>query len=400
MSAIVLEIATERLAPRRGRLAVEVVQSSAGLAALAPEWSALTRRSPGDHPFNTHAWVSCWWDSFGSGHALRVFVFRDGTELVAVAPMMLSVRRVYGLRTVTLEFLANAHTSRFDLAGERSDRVYLALWQQVTEMFDELDYVTLCQLPADSPTLRRLPALARADAVAGELWHAADAPYLELEGTFDGYLRSLSAKHRANLRNRLGRLMRSASLDMEIVTSGSEVESALAEGIQIEGAAWKQDAGTAIASTESCRQFYAQLVPEAARHGWLRLCFLTAGGRRIAFAFALEYGGRFFLVKTGFDPLYRQYSPTNLLVFHVLKHCYERGLSELDFLGDDEPWKREWTATTRRHEWLFLFPHGWRSRAVRQLKFHILPRLRASRLYRPMSEARALLNHAMRRTQA
>ena len=32
-----------------------------------------------------------------------------------------------------------------------------------------------------------------------------------------------------------------------------------------------------------------------------------------------------------------------------------RGLTEVDFLGDAEPWKLEWTSTGRGHDWLFVF---------------------------------------------
>ena len=42
--------------------------------------------------------------------------------------------------------------------------------------------------------------------------------------------------------------------------------------------------------------------------------------------------------------------------------AFERGFEEVDFLGDTEPWKLEWTTTTRPHDWLFVFSKSSRGR--------------------------------------
>ena len=37
----------------------------------------------------------------------------------------------------------------------------------------------------------------------------------------------------------------------------------------------------------------------------------------------------------------------------IVHYAYAQGLSEIDLLGDTEPWKEEWTETNRPHDWLF-----------------------------------------------
>jgi len=51
-------------------------------------------------------------------------------------------------------------------------------------------------------------------------------------------------------------------------------------------------------------------------------------------------------------------------------------LHEVDFLGDAEPWKLEWTATTRSHDWLFVFARSSRAALVHRAKFQIIPALK------------------------
>ena len=78
--------------------------------------------------------------------------------------------------------------------------------------------------------------------------------------------------------------------------------------------------------------------------------------------------------------------PAELLVWsgpdrESVRSAVERGLREYDFVGDAEPWKREWTAHERSHHWLFAFRPTVRTRVLHLLKFRLLPRLRRERLY-------------------
>jgi len=51
-------------------------------------------------------------------------------------------------------------------------------------------------------------------------------------------------------------------------------------------------------------------------------------------------------------------------------------LREVDFLGDAEPWKLEWTSTTRPHDWLFVFGNTARARLVHTAKCRMLPTIK------------------------
>jgi hypothetical protein len=39
----------------------------------------------------------------------------------------------------------------------------------------------------------------------------------------------------------------------------------------------------------------------------------------------------------------------------VVRHLYETGCGEHDFLGDDEPWKMRWTSKVRGHTHYYLY---------------------------------------------
>ena len=121
------------------------------------------------------------------------------------------------------------------------------------------------------------------------------------------------------------------------------------------------------------REFYVRLAERMAARGWLKLMFLNVNGRRIATSYSIEYGGRLFLCKTGYDPEYNTCSPFKLLMHFIVRYAYAQGVTEIDLLGDAEPWKEEWTETKRPHDWLFVFSDSNRARLLYPLKFQLVP---------------------------
>jgi CelD/BcsL family acetyltransferase involved in cellulose biosynthesis len=96
-------------------------------------------------------------------------------------------------------------------------------------------------------------------------------------------------------------------------------------------------------------------------------------GKRIATSYASRYQDRLSFFKTGYDPEYAKYAPFKLLTYFTIRDGYADGLREVDFLGDAEPWKLEWTSTTRPHDWLFVFGHTARAWLAHTAKCRIVP---------------------------
>jgi CelD/BcsL family acetyltransferase involved in cellulose biosynthesis len=364
-------------------LTVRVLSDASELVALGPEWNRFVESVGVEHPFLSHEWVRTWWDAFGRNRRLHVVLVRDGGVLVGLAPLMVSMDRMYGFSMRRIEFLANDHVPRFDLvvAGGRED-VYRVIWDHIAGLGAGWDVVQLAELDAQSSTLHELTRLVSADGCRVGLWPSQVSLYVPVVGRWEDYLRTLRPKHRANLRNRLRRLERIGPVRLEVVTGGAQLTSALDDGLRLEAATWKRSAGTAIVCRGDTEDFYRRLAERASRKDWLRLHFLGVGGRRVAFAYCLERQGRLYVLKLGYDPEYAAYSPQNVLCFLVLRELFRSGALEYDFLGASDEWKRRWARHRRSHAWLFVFRPHFRPRLVHWAKFDLLPRLRGRWLYR------------------
>jgi len=359
---------------------VETITDVDAFARLHAEWNRAVDRAGLAHPFLRHEWMLTWWEAFGAGCRLHIVIVRSGSTIVAIAPLLSETARMYGLPVRRLRLMHNDHTPRADfIIAERADDAYSAIWASLRAARDEWDVLQLGQLPADSPTNERMRAFAEAEGCNSGVWRSSESPYLALNGAWDAYERSLTGKFRQNLRNRLTRLKRLGEPSLEIVDDGPMVATACEDAIRLEESGWKRRAGTAICSDPAVHSFYTKLAGHAAANGWLRLMFLNIGGRRIATSYSFVYGRRLFLCKTGYDPQFEMCAPFKLLTCFALRDAFARGLVEMDFLGDTEPWKLEWTTTSRAHQWLFVFSNTSRARLLHPLKFQIAPALKRFR---------------------
>ena len=360
---------------------IEVVSDIESFRRLEPVWDCLLEQSNADHPFVTFAWVWTWWECFGAGRSLYILVIKEGERIVGIAPLMLTRKRIYGARLRCLEFLANVHTPRLDLiiAFRRAD-AYRAIWNHLMEVRNKWDLLLLCQIPDGSPTLEHFSRFAKENQLPFAQWRCANSPYVLLGSDWQGYFNSLKAKYRANLRRRMTRLTDMGRVSLDIL-SGEHCDGALAEGLRLEGAVWKDQCGTSIQSRKEVQRFYTEIADVFSKRGWLRLNFLKLGDRRIAFQYAVCYKNKTFLLKPGYDPAYGPYSPSHLLCLLYLENASRAGQLEFDFLGAEDDWKLQWTRNVRAHYWMYIFSDSPLPSVLYFLKFHIIPELQRKRFY-------------------
>ena len=365
-----------------GDCRVEKVTDYPAFLGLERVWNETVERAGVAHPFLRHEWLRTWWECFGNDRQLHILLVKSGDRILAIAPLLKESARMYGLPIRRLRLLHNDHTPRADvIVAERPEESYGAIWRALADERERWDVLQLGQLPPESPTRQILPDLAKADGRSTGVWRCDASPYLALKPNWDEYLASLSPKFRQNLRNRLSRVKRLGEPRLEVFNGTS---AGVDEAVRLEASGWKRAAGTAIGSDPTVRRFYGLFAERAAEHGWLRLLFLTVNGHSIASAYALCYQGRLLLVKTGYDPDYAKCSPFKVLTYFALREAISAGLTEFDFLGDAEPWKLEWTTTTRPHDWLFIFSGTMRARVLHPLKFRLVPAIKRFRAVDPV----------------
>jgi CelD/BcsL family acetyltransferase involved in cellulose biosynthesis len=319
------------------------VETHDHIAAIEREWDDLAGRLDVS-PFLRPGWSAVWFECFAPGPAL-VATIRRGDELAALAPLYRRGRMLHSA--------SNEHTPHFDFLavddGAAGELARALLSRRETRLVLDL-------VDADGPGLRACRSAAAAAGYRSVERIRLRSPHLAIESDWETYVSQLRRKTRYEVERRLRRLRESGSVTFEIADGRERLAELLDEGFGIEGAGWKGEAGTAIQASDETRSFYAGIARWAASRGWLRLAFLRLDGKALAFVFALEQGGTFYALKSGFDPAFHKFGPSTLLRAELVSRAFSAGLERYEFLGADEPWKLEWTRTCHERVRFSAFP--------------------------------------------
>lgn len=220
--------------------------------------------------------------------------------------------------------------------------------------------VVLQRIEADGALAQAFKAATRG---RGKLlqFNASGAPFVSIASGWDEYFQSLSSRRRQDYRRARRGLERLGNIEVQIHTpDASSVEAQMAEAMQVEAASWKGREGSAMLTNPRLSGFFLQLAARLARHGQLRVCFLRLNGAAIAMQIAAVHGGRWWVLKIGYDERWAEHSPGIQLMWDVLREAFERGLTSFEMLGSAEPWLTIWTREQRTYRTLAFYPYNGR----------------------------------------
>lgn len=352
------------------------------LEKIGAEWDDLVLRSAEPTPFLRAAWMRTWWRAFGKGRP-RVVVVRDGDgRLVGGAVFAHHLGRHRGLPVRILALAANVHSNRAELIADPdfAPDVGRALARWACERRRGWNLLRVEAIPGDSRALRAFrEELDRLGFPLGTK-SAEQPPYISIRDGKAAFEASLASKWKSNLRNREKRIVQEGVLSHETLRdAGPKLDAALEACLALEAKAWKGAAGSAIVSQPATARFYRDLVRAAAADGTLRLHTLHVGDRLAAFQLDLEANGVEYVLKIGYEPTLSKFSPGALLLKRVIEGAIARGLHTVDLLGDDMPWKRDWTNAARPHVKLLAFGRGALGRSLHAVEFLAVPAIKAMR---------------------
>jgi CelD/BcsL family acetyltransferase involved in cellulose biosynthesis len=298
------------------------------LESVEGAWEALADRVDAD-PWMRPGWFRAWTQAFAKA-PLQCLVLPGDDGLRGLVPVL--------RRSAAVVSPTNWHSPGFGVLAEDEETrsallegLILNSSSRVSLRFiDETDAAALLHSGRQRRAAERV---------------IAQSPYVDLS------LYALSKNTRRNVRRARQRLEKRGAVTLEIVTGNDDLGCALEEGFAVEAAGWKGRGGSAIRSRAVTRGFYENVARWAADRGALRLFFLRADGRAVAFEFAIQDRGRLYDLKGGFDEAFADASPGVIITESLMQYAMHERLSMVELLGDREDWKLRWATGERaRHE--------------------------------------------------
>jgi len=303
----------------------------------AAAWDALADAVQRRSPFLGWTWQRHWAAVFAEGRRLDVRYVRDGHgRLVAVLPL-------YETAADTLELVGGAEVSDYldliALAGQEEDAWAALLAGRAG---DRARWV-LHAVPAASPSVRALPALAAAAGLAADVTLEERCPVLGLPSSWETYLASLSSKHRHELTRKIRRFEREAPDGRAVAVRGADAVAArLGDFVTLHRAS---RVGKAKFMDERMERFFRAVLPALAERDGVALWFLDTATGPVASFVCLEWDDTVGLYNSGFSPERAALSPGLVLLAQVIRDAITRGRTRFDFLRGEERYKLEFEPT-------------------------------------------------------
>jgi CelD/BcsL family acetyltransferase involved in cellulose biosynthesis len=303
--------------------------SGAGLSSLDSRLEELLARRQERLVFLHPAWLRTWLAEFGGAVEPLVLTCGDG-ELVGVAPLMRADDR--------LTFIGDSSICDFMdvlVDPEHADAAYADLWQQLcAEEWSELE---LWGLMASSETRARVKEFASGAGYTLTEDEEAVAPRLALPETWEDYLASLTKKDRHELRRKIRRLFDSgANVDFEVLSEQGDVVAAMDDFLDLHTRS-RQDKTDFM--TDGMAMFFRRMASALAAEDLIRLFMLRINGKPAAAVLCFNAGSHLYLYNSGYDPEFSGLSVGLVSKALCLRWAIENGLSGIDFLRGDEPYK-------------------------------------------------------------
>jgi CelD/BcsL family acetyltransferase involved in cellulose biosynthesis len=315
----------------------ETVTELARLEQLAPRWDELAVSA--SLPYCAPGWLLPWWrEAAPTGARLHAVACLDDDRLVALAPFF--------LRGSELLPLGTGATTRVEPVAERGREREAA--ELIAHSLAPGRLLRLPGVPEASPWPELL-----AEAAGGWL-HEEErmpAPVVELEGTFEEWLASRSARMR-NVLRRYARLIDERGARVELATHHGAVH----EFAELHHARWAERGGSGVldANVERAVAESARLLPPER----LRLYTVATAEKAVAVKLMVAAGGESSSWLGGFDQRWRDISPHLLLGVEAVRDGYARGERRVDLGAGVVEHKQRLATGEETLRWMAIVPPG------------------------------------------
>ncbi len=182
---------------------------------------------------------------------------------------------------------------------------------------------------------------------------------------------------------------RDHTAEFAIVVAPRNLEAELEDGLAVEASGWKGENGTAILSDPQTAAFYRAIAAAFEARDELRLSRIALDGETIAFDIAILHDGRLHSLKVGYDEDRKSLAPALVMRLSMIERCFELGLKTHELLGDDAPWKAQFSSGARDHVSFFAYGRGFSASSMYVYRTKMRPLLqRGYRRVRPHARRR------------
>lgn len=339
------------------KLSKRVYKSEDEFKELKDPWDALTHRA-GYDVFQLHEWQYSWWEVFGKNNELHIVTYWLEDELIAILPFFIQNKTLSRFRFSRTLQLIGAHLTTAKggiLPVDKAFAGYLDIIvhpQHISTVQDELadlfkdllhsvDQIVLDEVPQRSPVMHLASFQANSDDWRFDHSKASSCSHCLIDSDWDLYLGSLSRSTRKNIRRGLRAVYDDHIFEIKQPSDTDEFELMFDELVKLHQDRWHRFDQPGIFADSRLHKLYKTTSLRLFQSGNADIYWAEKNGKVIAVELVYKYNKTIYAVQNGFDDTseYSKYSPSNLILYHIMKTGIEDGYLVFDWLRGTESYK-------------------------------------------------------------
>ena len=311
---------------------------------LSEAWNTLVLAMENPEVFFTYQWALAASRGFQGQLSTLLFLMYDLDQLVGIAALAIDARAPRAAF-----FLTSSTADYCDIISAPANRkaVVLALVEEIQKL--GLKDLVLANVPANSATLRELPAVAGSHRFYVTSRAAYNCGVVQLGGEEERetLLRNLANKGRE--KRALKKLTTLGAVKVIHLTEPEQIGASLESIVSAQISRFLASNRVSPLVGRERRTFLRQLSDLLSHSGWLKISQLEIDGRPVAWNYGFRFGGSWFWYLPTFQMEYEHVSPGScLLRLLVEEGARDASLQWLDLGLGDEPYKERFANNSRQ----------------------------------------------------
>ena len=341
---------------------IERYTTLAQLDALEKDWSDLVNEIPDVPIFLTWEWIRTWWVFFGKGRQLWLLTAKDKNgRLLGLAPLMKEVQTTGFVKLGMISFIGTGRVcpTHLKILARTSDLegLYRAFLDYLLGQSDQWDILSIASVAQDSPENGLLLA------AGGRIRIGAQLPslYIQLPGSWEAYLETISRKLRYNIRFYGSKLEADhpGLVHFVGVTDPRELDNAMERLTELIRRRCRAKRLSTDFDDPTFLNFHQAIAHLSLDRGWLRFYTLIVKDQVIALIYDFCYKDRIYGYNAGYDIEWSGYGPGRLLMAYSIQKAIQEAATVYNFGRGDSDYKYAWTDHIRMEN-VILFSSNWK----------------------------------------
>lgn len=318
-------------------LQCEVLTRFDGKDSLAQDWDAAVVRLGGPI-YMTYHWLKTWWDFYGAGCQLRVFVFRHEGRITGLIPIYFDTIGIapFGLRVARI--VGSALPPKiFDPPMEPEFAV--DMWRQLIHRLFGSDHCDLLTFGPVAESHASVESIARASELERAMVQTPDVQTKDVQtiyhlpASYDEYFAALDSKERKTRRKKLRELEAVAAVRSDVVADGSLVHAEFDTFVEQHTRQWQSEGRPGhFHAWPNALEYNRALVKNLAALGRVRFYRLYSGDQVITRQYGFVLGDRLYaeLPARAFGDPWDRFSLGCTSQIKLIESAIQEGLKRMD----------------------------------------------------------------------